>query len=189
MEPSIKSQIAVVSMTIVFLSFVGGLDYATGPELGFFAFYFLPISIATWYLARKSVVTSSSLAAISIWFVVEQLNGRAYSSSFIKYWDAGIKFVAFLILGFAVLRVKHALQQEKESNEKLSTALAEVKNLTGLLPICASCKQIRDDEGYWHRVEAYISNHSDAEFTHSMCPACSKEWYPHFKAKVRQSVV
>jgi hypothetical protein len=54
----------------------------------------------------------------------------------------------------------------------------EVKTLSGLLPICSSCKQIRDDKGFWNQVESYIHDHSEAEFTHSMCPECLKKYYP-----------
>jgi hypothetical protein len=53
-----------------------------------------------------------------------------------------------------------------------------VKSLSGLLPICASCKKIRDDKGYWDQVESYISKHSEATFTHGICPDCIKKWYP-----------
>jgi hypothetical protein len=55
---------------------------------------------------------------------------------------------------------------------------AEVKTLRGLLPICASCKKIRDDEGYWNQIESYIGQHSEAQFSHSICPECAKKLYP-----------
>lgn len=54
----------------------------------------------------------------------------------------------------------------------------EVKILRGFLPICASCKEIRDVQGFWHQIESYIRDHSEAEFTHSICPKCSKKLYP-----------
>jgi len=54
----------------------------------------------------------------------------------------------------------------------------EVKILRGFLPICASCKEIRDDKGYWHQIESYIKDHSEAEFSHSICPKCAKKLYP-----------
>ena len=66
---------------------------------------------------------------------------------------------------------------------ELEKAIEEIKQLSGLLPICASCKKIRDDKGYWNRLEAYIEKHSEASFSHSMCPECSdklygdQEWY------------
>lgn len=59
-------------------------------------------------------------------------------------------------------------------------ALSNVKKLTGLLPICSSCKKIRDDEGYWKQIESYIGEHSDAEFSHGMCPECAMKIYPEF---------
>ncbi len=57
-------------------------------------------------------------------------------------------------------------------------ALSKIKTLSGLLPICASCKRIRDDQGYWKQIETYISDHSDALFSHGMCPDCAKNFYP-----------
>ncbi len=60
----------------------------------------------------------------------------------------------------------------------LKEALAKVKALSGLLPICAACKGIRNDKGYWMKIEAYLKAHSSAEFTHSICPDCAKRLYP-----------
>ena len=61
---------------------------------------------------------------------------------------------------------------------ELERALVEVRKLSGLLPICSSCKKIRDDNGYWNQLESYIRNHSEAEFTHSICPDCEAKLYP-----------
>jgi uncharacterized circularly permuted ATP-grasp superfamily protein len=63
-------------------------------------------------------------------------------------------------------------------NEKLEKALSEIKTLRGILPICAGCKKIRDDEGYWNIVEDYIRDHSEAEFSHAICPECIQRLYP-----------
>ncbi len=76
---------------------------------------------------------------------------------------------------------KRAEQERERLVKELETALAQVKTLRGLLPICANCKKIRDDEGYWHGVEAYVSEHSEARFSHGLCPDCMKELYPWFK--------
>jgi hypothetical protein len=56
--------------------------------------------------------------------------------------------------------------------------LHEIKTLHGILPICSNCKKIRDDGGYWNQVEEYVKEHSDARFTHSLCPDCLKKLYP-----------
>lgn len=72
-------------------------------------------------------------------------------------------------------------QAEKERNqliEKLQNALAEIKTLQGLIPICANCKKVRNDEGYWLQIEKYIQERSDVKFSHSICPACAKKLYP-----------
>jgi len=68
-----------------------------------------------------------------------------------------------------------------QKNTALEDALAEVKTLSGLLPICSHCKKIRDDKGYWSQIETYIHRHSGAEFSHSICPECAKKFYPEYK--------
>jgi len=61
---------------------------------------------------------------------------------------------------------------------ELKTTQAKVKVLSGLLPICANCKKIRDDKGYWNKIEGYIRDHSEAEFSHGICPTCARKLYP-----------
>lgn len=76
---------------------------------------------------------------------------------------------------------RESAEKEKESTiGKLQEALSKVKQLSGLLPICAACKKIRDDKGYWNQIEAYIHRHSEAEFSHGICPECAKKLYPEF---------
>jgi PAS domain S-box-containing protein len=76
-------------------------------------------------------------------------------------------------------------RQIEEGREKLirelREALENIKTLKGLLPICASCKKIRDDTGYWNQIETYIATHSEAEFSHGLCPVCVEKLYPGFK--------
>ncbi|MEE8329367.1 MAG: response regulator [Thermodesulfovibrionia bacterium] len=80
---------------------------------------------------------------------------------------------------YAIEHKRAEIEREKIILE-LQDALAKVKTLSGLLPICASCKKIRDDKGYWNQIEAYIAEHSDAEFSHGICPGCAKKIYPKF---------
>jgi PAS domain-containing protein len=75
------------------------------------------------------------------------------------------------------------IQAEKEREKlilKLQEALDNIKTLKGFLPICASCKKIRDDKGYWNQIESYIRDHSEAEFSHGICPECAKKYYPDY---------
>lgn len=71
----------------------------------------------------------------------------------------------------------------KHRTADLEEALSKVRLLSGFLPICASCKKIRDDKGYWNQIESYIQQHSEAEFSHSICPDCAKKLYPQFTVK------
>jgi two-component system, response regulator PdtaR len=72
-----------------------------------------------------------------------------------------------------------ALNEELERQRRdLKKALAEVKTLRGILPICSGCKKIRDDQGYWKQVDVYLTNHTEADFSHSVCPDCIRELYP-----------
>jgi sigma-B regulation protein RsbU (phosphoserine phosphatase) len=78
---------------------------------------------------------------------------------------------------------RRMIEMRFELNEKvtqLKQALAEVRTLKGIVPICANCKNVRDDQGYWNRVESYLNEHTEADFTHAVCPDCMKRLYPQF---------
>jgi hypothetical protein len=81
-------------------------------------------------------------------------------------------------LASVALRERRAEEDRARITEELTKALARVKTLRGLLPICAHCKKIRDDKGYWQQVEVYIRDHSEAEFSHGICPECTRKLYP-----------
>ncbi len=98
----------------------------------------------------------------------------------VKLLLAGLILLAgFTLLLFNRHRLKvRAHKQISEKNKELEQAHEEIRSLGGLLPICSSCKSIRDDEGYWHQVEVYIRDRSDADFSHGMCPGCVEKLYP-----------
>ncbi len=87
----------------------------------------------------------------------------------------GVKY----LVGVGIdIKEKNESEAEKANLiKKLQDALSHVKQLSGFLPICASCKKIRDDKGYWNQIETYIREHSNAEFSHSICPDCTKKLY------------
>lgn len=82
---------------------------------------------------------------------------------------------------------KKAEREREQLLAELRKALAEVKALSGLLPVCASCKSIRNDDGYWQKMEAYLREHSDVEFTHGLCPPCVEKLYPDFAKNRREA--
>lgn len=73
--------------------------------------------------------------------------------------------------------IRYAIERKKLFTQ-LEHSMTEIKKLRGFLPICSNCKKIRDDKGYWTQVEVYISTHSDAEFSHGICPECAETLYP-----------
>ncbi len=107
----------------------------------------------------------------------------------VTYWDWSLKAVKAAdgqIIGL-VFSLYETTERKKYRNRmeqlilELQEALAKVKTLSGFLPICASCKKIRNDKGYWEQIEVYIRDHSEAEFSHSICPVCAEKLYPDLK--------
>ena len=101
-----------------------------------------------------------------------------------ELWMRFVILVIVLLFGYISQRMANnisiAYKKKREITEKLEDSLQEIKVLRGILPICASCKKVRDDHGYWSQIENYIREHSEAEFSHSICPDCVKKLYPEF---------
>jgi len=94
------------------------------------------------------------------------------------YTDSNGKIIG-LIGTVLDITVRKQIEKEREKLiDELQSALAEIKTLRGIVPICSNCKKIRDDAGYWNILESYIQKHSDASFSHSICPDCAKKLYP-----------
>ena len=85
-----------------------------------------------------------------------------------------------------IIERKQAEAEQERLIKELQDALAHVKTLSGLLPICARCKNIRDDQGYWSQIESYICEHYEAQFSHGLCPDCAKKLFPEYKGEVEK---
>jgi len=94
--------------------------------------------------------------------------------------DASGEITKFVHVSKDISERKRAEEERERLVVELRQALREVKTLSGLLPICASCKKIRDDQGYWNQIESYIKDHSEAEFSHGICPDCFRQLYPEY---------
>lgn len=96
-------------------------------------------------------------------------------------WYAFLVLLAGLALVAAhLLRLRRLRRRHEELFREVRSALARIKTLRGLLPICAGCKRIRSDQGYWEQIEAYVRDHSEATFSHGLCPDCVRELYPEY---------
>lgn len=100
---------------------------------------------------------------------------------------SGMMLAGVFLIKPILLVMMEAEREQRELAERLQTALSQVTTLKGMLPICASCKKIRNDAGYWEILENYISSHSEAEFSHGICPECIEKLYPDLYEKMKRS--
>jgi len=119
---------------------------------------------------RILVVLVLIIMLMIIWIIVYQV---------IKKWSATI--VSKKQLEEEIIIRKKVEQDLRDEKEKLEEAFNNIKTLSGLVPICSRCKKIRDDKGYWNQLEQYIETHSDALFSHGLCPNCANELYGNQK--------
>ena len=95
-------------------------------------------------------------------------------------WNRNGSVAGYVVIARDITEQKQIESEREGLIKQLQEALSNIKVLRGLLPICANCKKIRDDKGYWHDVDVYIRNHSDADFSHGICPDCMERLYPEF---------
>ncbi len=175
------------TISILFTLVIGFLDYWLGFEYRMKIFYLLPISYATWFISNKTGIVFSTWPAITMLYSVIA-SGEYYGNSPIGIWNIGMYLAFFIIVTLLLSKLRIATQQRAGLITKLQNALNAVKELSGILPICANCKKIRDEEGYWHDVDVYISKHTNVEFTHGICKECASKLYPSLFDKIEKGV-
>lgn len=143
-----------------------------------------------WLLLSAGIITMALRRAMTF---IAHLHGTSLSHVQDTEFELIGLFGSILML-FGIILIKPIFvaltEAEKEQRElavKLQDALSKIKVLSGLLPICSHCKRIRDDKGYWGQLEVYIRDHSNADFSHSICPECAQKHYPEFYAKAATS--
>ncbi len=149
------------------------------PHYSLKGFIYEPEPDYGWLKTLLVVIAVICLGAIMITVVLIVFNRRLSNLVALrtqKLQEANLKLIEHKELLEETVQQRTKTLQEK--NDQLEQALSEVKTLSGLIPICASCKKIRDDEGYWNQIETYISQHSKADFSHGICPDCAKKLYP-----------
>lgn len=120
------------------------------------------------------------------WAIVAKIDVSEVRAPFIKAAAISGFLGIFAILVGSIIFIKLTnplINNLNKTVAELQDALANVNQLSGLLPICASCKKIRDDKGYWTQIESYIRDHSEAEFSHGICPDCAKKMYRDLSIK------
>ncbi len=130
-------------------------------------------------------VICSTIDFSSPFILLSATTNKYVHLSSIIFMFSGLIFIIFLFSS----NIKQNEDDLEESIRELEKAVSEIKTLKGLIPICSTCKKIRDDEGYWNHLEAHIQKHSYAKFSHGICPDCSEkmygkeDWYKEMKNK------
>jgi K+-sensing histidine kinase KdpD len=149
------------------------LDFIAGPLIQFPLFFILPIMFMAWTNGSK-------------WAVILAVILCLIRFSFYFWWDVAWTVGLAVINGLIRCTVLVALSVITARLAALTRRLREqVQTLEGILPICAFCKNIRDENGEWQQMEAYVSHHSQARFSHGVCPNCSEKHYGEALRKLR----
>jgi hypothetical protein len=174
--PSLNPQSpqAITTGGLLLVVLVGFLDVVTGYQVSFSLLYLAPITLVTWGAGRRWGVAIASLSAL-VWLGADMLSGHRVTQPLIPLWNALVHLGFFLIVVTLLTRLKLSYEAQIRSARALQASLDNVKLLSGLIPICAWCKKVRNDQGYWQQVEAYIAEHSDATFTHGICQECKEK--------------
>ena len=118
---------------------------------------------------KQGYTVGSIRGGISVKFDVTDVTNALKKDTYLFIITAFLTLV--ILLGLIYFLISNLMR-------RLNSAMENINTLHGLLPICANCKNIRNDQGYWEQIEGYVENHSDAEFSHSLCPDCIKKLYP-----------
>lgn len=174
----IKNVAPIYSLSALLVLIPLSYELAVGGGEGYAILWFYFFPIAVFYLTgKKEALFWIALSLlICLFFLIKPV--------FFEYSYA-IR-IRFLVTYIIVSMLSLALESSREryyrellaEKERLEESMAEIRILRGILPICSSCKKIRDDQGLWNQVEAYIDQHSEAEISHGICPDCAKRLYP-----------
>lgn len=136
-------------------------------------------------MVRKAFATGETIV-FDVRVPMARESDRFFITSVKPIRDALGRVTAVVCISKDITDRKRAEGDRENLINDLKAALSHVRTLSGLLPICASCKKIRDDHGYWTQIESYIRDHSQAEFTHGVCPECATNLYPEVCAWPRE---
>lgn len=164
-----------ISIGLVWIVLVAWLDIRTGLQLKLGPFYLLPVLLVAWQVGTTAGILAALVAA-GVWRGVEMIWHPDPSLGWVLFWDASIHLFSFVAISLFVSWARSRVMLEKALVRNLSELLANVRELEGLLPMCAWCKKVRDDQGYWQQIETYISAHTKADWTHGICPDCQAKF-------------
>lgn len=149
--------------------------------------YIIPIMLSMWTSRREATLILAIVTSLLV------LAGYLFSPPGPSAWQSiinrGLSLLAVWVTAALVAQRQSMEVRRERAVRAREQALNEIKILRGFLPICSNCKRIRDDDGYWQQVEAYICEHSEAQFSHSICRECAMKLYPDLYGEERGSTV
>ena len=168
----------VAASCLVLWASLAWLDLTLGLKVRFGPFYAVPVLLAAWYLGRAWALLSSLVSSV-MWHALQVAVLHRYPVLAFQHWDhwdllSGT--LAFLAIAFAASWSRSLFDREQLLNQELQRANDQVKTLEGMLPICAWCRKVRDDQGLWEKIEDYLARHSNTTWTHGICPDCAKRF-------------
>jgi K+-sensing histidine kinase KdpD len=174
-------------VTVLVVAGVTALRFLLAPVLSdrsSFTLFTLAVMFSAWSGGFRMGILSTAVATVAgLWLFVWPFNETGLHAL-----SDAMQIVLFVVAGFGISVLAEQLHRARERAEQIARerelliaqlqgAIANVRTLSGLIPICAGCKKIRDDTGYWHQLEVYIRDHSEADFSHSLCPDCAKNYW------------
>jgi hypothetical protein len=168
------SKFLVVLASLFLVAVVGYLDFKTGYELSLAIFYLLPIAIAGWVVGRKAGILTA-VACAGIWLYSDLAGGHRYSSLFLTVWNAGWRLGFFLIVA-SLLASRKRIEGEREALiSELKAINIDEKTMRGGLAICVCGKKVREGDGEWKEIEAFLRARSEAGAPYPLCPECENK--------------
>jgi ribosomal protein S27AE len=161
--------------SLVVLLFIGWIDYVTGYEFGFFIFYFIPVSIAAWFVGRRSGLFMATASAVT-WYLSDLYTGHPYSNAYFIYWEMFMRLVSFLTTALTISRIRELVESERRLNIELVRALGEVGELRELLPVCPRCGKLHADDALQAKIATYLAERRELLSGQRVCPECGKLW-------------
>ena len=175
----------VLAVCIASLGAVGVADYFTPDDLALSLIYLLPVAIATWCRSRSFGLGFAVVGAVT--YMASEAFEAGGPSAPMLFFNTVVEGSVFVVVVLLLSGLKTHLDGERQALIVAEEALANVRQLSALLPMCSSCKKIRHEpEGSWEPFEIYLRKHSDTQVSHGICPDCMARLYPEQFRKLQK---
>ena len=165
-QSALRRQSILITISTLQLILICYIDKITEFSFSMSGFYVIPIILVAWFGSRTAAILFALLSA-TLWFFVDL--GHPYGVWYIGIWNAINHLVLYLIIVYTVAWIS------ANTKERIRVSEAKLAKLHSLLPLCAWCKKLRNDNGYWQEVDEYLKLLTNQDITHGICPDCIKK--------------